>query len=184
MCKSLWTIVTVLFVCIGVPTARADTFTERTINFRVTVGPVLDTPTGSFVFDNTTNLFTSFEVVWDSIGFDLAACANGKGEPGGTNECGFSSNGPASFLALTSCETTDCGWSAIVSSETTDAVFTMGSSQWLVSGLSLGVGFRDGSAGGTFTVSTFDPGTGILMLAGVGLLGLMMRKRPATKRVT
>ena len=37
---------------------------------------------------------------------------------------------------------------------------------------------------GTFTVSptvvTFEPGTGILMLTGVGLLGLMMRKCPAT----
>jgi hypothetical protein len=178
MRKSLWIIVTVLIVGFGLPTARADTFTERTMNFRVTVGPVLDAPTGSFVFDNTTNLFTTFEVIWDGIGFDLAACANGQGEPGGTNECFGTSNGPASFLALTSCETTDCGWYAIVSSQTTDAVFTMGSSQWLISGLSLGVDL-DGSAEGTFTVSTFDPGTGILILTGVGLLGLMMQKRPA-----
>ena len=184
MRKSLLMIIIVVFVAIGVPTARADASTESNINFQVTTGDVFDAPTGSFIFDNTTNLFTTFEVAWDGIGFDLAACANGKGEPGGTNECGFSSkpDGLTSYLALISCDggTTDsCGWDANIVTFAADAFFDMFNRPWQIQGLSLGVGFREGNAAGTFTVPTFDPGTGPLILIGVGLLGLMMRKRPA-----
>lgn len=184
MRKSLLIIITMVFVAVGVPTAHADAFTESNINFQVTSGDVSDAPTGSFVFDNTTNLFTTFEVIWDGIGFNLAACANGKGEPGGNNECGFSSepNGLTSYLALISCDdgTTDsCGWDAGIVTFAEDAFFGMANGPWQIEEFSLGVGAREGNAAGTFTVSIFDPGTGILTLVGMGLLVLMVRKRQA-----
>jgi hypothetical protein len=44
-------------------TANADTFTDWTFNFTATNGS--PTPTGSFVFDDTTNRFTSLTVSWN-----------------------------------------------------------------------------------------------------------------------
>ena len=42
----------------AVPYAHADSFTDGTIDFTVTAGS--PAPTGSFVFDNTTNSTNSF----------------------------------------------------------------------------------------------------------------------------
>jgi hypothetical protein len=47
-------------------TANADTFTDGTFNFTVTNGS--PTPTGgSFVFNDTTNTFTSLTVSWNGV---------------------------------------------------------------------------------------------------------------------
>ena len=53
------------------PGAHADSITNGTINFTVDNGS--PTPTGSFVFDNTTSTFTSFTVDWDGAVFNFAS---------------------------------------------------------------------------------------------------------------
>lgn len=178
MRKSLWVSLVVLFGAIGAPAARADSLIPGWFHFTVNSGDVTAAPDGFFVFDSTTNLFTTFEVVWDSIGFDLAACANGAGHPDGNNECAFNSNAQASYLALVSCgNASSCGWGASVSSQTTDASFFMGTGGWLIGGLNLGVGFQDGAAGGPFTTTVPEAGSLLLLASGLmGLAGLRCRK--------
>ena len=70
MRKSFW-IMLALVVLGGGPAIHADTFTDGTLNFTVVsgTGPA---PTGSFVFDNITNVFNSFTVQWDGQTFDFA----------------------------------------------------------------------------------------------------------------
>jgi hypothetical protein len=70
MGKSLW-IIAMLFAAIVGPNARAGTITDGTFNFTVTSGGG-PTPTGSFVWDNTTNTFTSFTIQWDGAVFDFS----------------------------------------------------------------------------------------------------------------
>jgi hypothetical protein len=54
-----------------VPCALADSLTVGTITFTATQGSI---PTaGSFVFDNTTNVYTSFSITWDGAVFDYVA---------------------------------------------------------------------------------------------------------------
>ena len=63
-----------LFAAIGTPIAIADTITDGTLNFTVSTGK--PTPTGSFVFDNTTSTFMSFVVSWNGELFDFTSAAN------------------------------------------------------------------------------------------------------------
>jgi hypothetical protein len=75
MRKSLWIIPTLLlFAAIGAPTALATTVTDGTLNFTLINGT--PTPTGSFVFDNTTSTFTSFVVNWNGSLLDFGPRAN------------------------------------------------------------------------------------------------------------
>ena len=54
-----------------VPCALADSLTVGTITFTAAQGSI---PTaGSFVFDNTTNVYTSFTITWDGAVFDYVA---------------------------------------------------------------------------------------------------------------
>jgi hypothetical protein len=75
MRRIFWSFLAVLFVGVCTPYAHADSITEGTLNFTVTqVGPFHGTfiPTGSFVFDNTTNTLAIFTVNWDGAVFDFA----------------------------------------------------------------------------------------------------------------
>ena len=69
MRKSLWIILAVLIAAIGVPTAHADSITDGTFNF--TAGS--PTPTGSFVWDNTTSTWNSFNIDWNGLVFSFAS---------------------------------------------------------------------------------------------------------------
>ncbi len=57
-----------LFLACG---AHADTFVDATLSFTVSHGG--PAPTGSFIFDYTTNQFTSFMVSWDGSVYDFAS---------------------------------------------------------------------------------------------------------------
>ena len=66
MRKSHWMMALPLLVmAFGAPAAHADSLIEGNIQFMVTGGNVPVAPTGSFVYDGTTNLFTSFLIIWN-----------------------------------------------------------------------------------------------------------------------
>ncbi len=183
MRKTLWITLAALFVAIGAPNVRADSYTYRTIDFTVTGGNVPAAPTGSFIYDNTTNIFTSFEVVWNnSIGFLLADCANGSGQPAINLTCEGFSDSQTSFLALMWCDdatTSTCSWFAGTGPPdffSGDALLFMANGPWEISEFHLSICCAGEGANGTFTVSTPEPGTFGLMLLGIGLV-LLMRKR-------
>jgi len=74
MPASLRSIAVLLFLaCVGAPGAHAA-LVNATLDFTLTHGG--PTPSGDFVFDTTTNLFTSFLVQWDGNTYDFASIAN------------------------------------------------------------------------------------------------------------
>jgi|ERR1035441_4096932 hypothetical protein len=84
MRKSVWIIFTALFLAIVAPNAFADTVTDGSINFTYTsciFCTYAGGATGSFVYDNTTNTFTSFTVAWDSLLFDFTSLGNTFANP-------------------------------------------------------------------------------------------------------
>jgi hypothetical protein len=161
MRKSLWIILAVMVVAISAPNAHADSFTDGTINFTVTSGS--PTPTGSFVFDNTTDTFTSFAVDWDGAVFacaSLSCPSNLSANLTGGNWCAA---GPLSSNGVCAGPSFELGF----------VLFFPGP----------GTTFTDpaAAANGTFTVTTTsvatpEPSSVALMLLGVGLL-FVMRKR-------
>ena len=64
----------VFVLCFLPPNAHADSITTGTVNFTVLKGG--PTPTGSFSFDNTTNTFNYFSVIWNGafFPFDFLEC--------------------------------------------------------------------------------------------------------------
>ena len=166
--KTLGAVLCLVFaLCLAAPNAVADSIIDGTLNFTVTSGS--PSPTGSFVFDNTTNAFTSFTVDWDGVVYNYAAegitlaslglsgswCAYAPLNFSGicAQESGFLAGFPSFFLAG--------GFPRI------PELFT----------------FSDARAGasGTYTVTetavaTPEPSSLALMLSGVGLL-FAMRKR-------
>jgi hypothetical protein len=145
----------------AVTSAHADSITDGTLNFTVTaVGPFHGTytPTGSFVFDNTTDTLTSFAVNWNGVVFDFVPLFTGVdlavlGEGGHWSASGDEGvdtphpSGP--FFSLNG-----------------------------ISSSSHSGSFREGGAraSGTYTVNTPDPSSFTLTIVGLGAL-LMVRKR-------
>jgi hypothetical protein len=185
MLKTLWITLTVLFVAIGAPNAHADSYTDGTINFTVTAGNVAAAPTGSFVYDNTTNEFTDLTVHWTVLGFEiifpLTGCANGTGYGASVIVCTRTSDGQTSYQALTSCKvgtTETCTWWASTCFiGCYDDSFRLSSGEWLIAEIHLDASpYSELYAVGTFT--TPEPSSFGLMLLGIGLV-LVMRKRMA-----
>ena len=82
MRKIFWSVLAVLFVGVCTPYAHADSITKGTLNFTVTpflgvITTPTPAPTGSFVYDNTTNTLASFTVNWDGVVFDFAPLFTG-----------------------------------------------------------------------------------------------------------
>jgi hypothetical protein len=71
MRKSIWIILATLFGAVWAPHAEADSLLDGTFYFSVNSGS--PAPTGSFVFDQTTNTWTSFAVNWDGVVFNFAS---------------------------------------------------------------------------------------------------------------
>ena len=191
MRTSLCSILAALFFVIGAPAAFADSYTSASLVFTVThldngIFPSL--PTGSFIFDTSTNEFTSFTVDWVTAGndfrFDLTACANGAGEPPSTSlVCKGTSDGLTSYKALTLCNggaATNCNWTTFSefscsATECTEPTRFIGidSENWGIAEELLNSAEGNDSLiqDGTFAVVAPEPGT--LLLLGPGLLGLV-----------
>ena len=98
--KTIGAVLCLIFsLSFAAPNAHADSITDGTFNFTVTIGS--PTPTGSFVLDETTNTFTSLTVNWDGavftnfdlVGFSLNAATLDDILAGG----GWCAAGPADF---------------------------------------------------------------------------------------
>jgi hypothetical protein len=155
MRKSLWIILAAVFMAICAPYAHADSTIDGTLNFTVSSGS--PTPSGSFVFDNTTSTFTSFTVDWDGAVFNFAAEGITLGELANGNWCG---QGPANTTSPCAPEIFSLSGSAFLGS-----IFTPAE----------GGTFTDPSAfaAGTYTVTETvvgapEPSSVALMLAGIG----------------
>ncbi len=163
----------VFALCFAAPNAHADSLTDGTINFTVTSGS--PTPTGSFVFDNTTSTFTSFTVDWDGLVFDFTALANNLSA---TTIIGCASAGVFTFLVNDGCGINDRFFSGNFLG-TPGAVFGFGRLS-VFSQLVPASGTGDGAVGTfttqTTTVATPEPSSLAFMLSGVGLV-FAMRKR-------
>jgi hypothetical protein len=78
--------------------ASADTVIIYTLNF----SGGSPTPTsGSFTYDATEGLFTSFNVSWDGVSFDLLPSANGPVTQNYSAECDSGGSGAEFFALLT-----------------------------------------------------------------------------------
>ncbi len=174
MRKSILTIpLLLLFATIGAPAAHADFLTSGTLNF--TVGGGGPAPTsGTFVYDNTTSLFTNFDVEWDGIDWNF--------EPLLTSLGTVASNGifnglPSSILAPQN-------WYGFWEGFTPGGIgFDLNDPY---ENILVGTMSSDVLAGGTYYTTetsatpTPEPSTFGLMLIGLGLGAmLVMRKRYA-----
>jgi hypothetical protein len=199
MRKSLWIILPVLLVAIGAPNAHA-TVTDYTISFTCTIPPGCLSPTsGSFEYNNTTNQFTSFQVVWDGFTFDLTVIGGGANDPvigpNGSTPCVGTATGPqASLTIMTTCATDPTtNWTGLALSNGPQVFFRflsfIDNNTYVaffgnIPQSDIPVDLQDLAANGTFTTTittagaTPEPGTAVLWLTGI-LLMIVMRKRLA-----
>jgi hypothetical protein len=99
MRKPLWILFTALFTLMVTPNVYAGSVTTYTIHFEG-YGPL---PTGSFVYDDTTNQFLSFTVQWDGLTFDFMHGIYPPNDPSivaGGSPCLLGATGPLATLAL------------------------------------------------------------------------------------
>ena len=190
MRKSSWIIpVLLLLAATGAPNAHADSTTDGTITFTVANGPDA-APTGSFVYDNMTNMFTSFTVNWDSFAYDFTAAANGFTDASAAG-CSALPSGDA-FLEDLVCAPYPAAlglgsldpWTGAVNLPTLNG-FSFLFADFAGTGVCNGcdglvhpvlIGIDDGTYTVTLTTPTPEPGSYGLVLAGIGFL-LVMRKR-------
>jgi hypothetical protein len=101
--------IVLLFVAIGAPNARAGSITDYTIHFHCfSSGGCLPQPAGVFVYDDSTNQFIQFSVMWDGDSFDLTSAANSPDITGGGPPCIGGATGPQATLALmTTCDSSE-----------------------------------------------------------------------------
>jgi len=160
MRRALWIVLAAMTAAIAVPAAHADTITDGTITFTTTDG-LPDPTSGSFVFDNTTDTYSTFTVNWDGAIFDWT-----------TLDVLIPSSG--TWCAAAPNETAICD-----DRNTTFSFQNLNNDSFSGSFISV-----DGMANGTYTVAetvtttTPEPGLLGLMLTGIGVL-VVLRKRNA-----
>jgi PEP-CTERM motif-containing protein len=165
MFKALTFLATLLlFAAICTPAVHADTITDGTLTFTVVNSPG-PTPTGSFVFDNTTSVFTGYTIDWDGVVYDFTSAANIAGFATATYQ-------PSAYCA-----------SAPAAAFTCPPALPGAFSLFFFSLQPSSGTFSDPTAfaGGIYTITetvttTPEPSSVALMLAGIGFL-LAIRKR-------
>ena len=102
MIRKASTIAALLLAALFASNARADSITAYGINFVILLDELNPTipPSGSFLYDNTTNQFTAFSVLWDGFSFDLTSSANSPYLFNGGPRCISGYTGPQATLAL------------------------------------------------------------------------------------
>jgi len=193
MRNSLWIILTLL-VAIGAPSAHADTCplgntcTDYTITFTETTGsdPL---PTGTVVFDSTTSSISS-SIVWDGLSFafedsDLTASLLSPPILPLPASCLGATPAQEVLNTLEGCTGLPAAWNGLAPSNSGIAIFGLEilyppSDTSFSDGESV-LNLTDNSTqdAGILTISptvaTPEPGAGLLMLIGIGLV-LVMRK--------
>jgi hypothetical protein len=182
MRKSLCFTIAAVFAAIGATSAHADAIYPMT--FVTTAG---DAPTSAMVDCDSAGCPNSISATidWEGLTFTFSDATLTSGlEPGsdfaGNPNCDAAAGSSALvFQSLTTCSTYH-GWSVDESSASWILSLDTGTPGLFAE--ATGVGTLDEGAvasGGSFIVatSTPEPGSGALMLTGVALLGLMMRKR-------
>lgn len=167
MRKSFWIFLALLIMAVGAPVAHADTITDGTITFTLTSGSP-DPGNATFVFDNTTNTFTSFTGSWAGLGITFITTGVTLANlPASGTWCATSENGPGNGPCP---------------SQLPEGIGIL-----MISALPTGFivshnGSDEGyAASGTYTVteavvSTPEPGSVGLMLLGIGLVFVMRRR--------
>jgi hypothetical protein len=181
--RKLW-IIPVLFAAIGILNTRADSITDGTINFTLTVGAPLPT-TGSFVYDDTSNQFLNFTVGWDELTFNLTSAANSPTITAGGPACISGDTGAQATLALMDvCDTAGAYWDGTSPTMPVHAVPTFA---FVAAGplpgpqlITMAVFYtspttdtRDVGLGSYVTTTTTnmpEPGAGSLLLSGLGIV--------------
>jgi hypothetical protein len=177
MRKSLW-VVPILFLALGTSKVHADTVVTDNINFTCTSGSTCILPTsGTFTYDSTTHAFTNFVVVWDGSTINLETVANAGPNVQGVDSClGSATGGAATYLMMTSCPfNTYEPW--LAPSGGTFA-FTESLNGTNYSSIRAGsLSSSDTQSWGDFTLTeTPEPATYVLLLTGIGVILLTMRK--------
>ncbi len=164
MRRALWIVLAAMIVAMAVPTAHAQVY-DGTFNFVTTFGTPGPT-SSSFVFDETTNTYSTLTVDWDGAVFDWS--------------------GPDLISQFpTSGTWCAAGPDEIASCDDRNSTFSFGT----VNSTSFSGSFTDadGMANGTYTTTetlvTPEPSSLGLMLTGIGVLLLLrkLRKRNARR---
>jgi hypothetical protein len=187
MRKSLWITLAVVCVAIGATTAHADSIS--TFNFETTFGQA---PTSGVIDCDSAGCPNSITatIVWEGLTFDFSDAALTSGLEADIISVYPNCNAPDGSSALAyqtpdSCSGYD-GWDTIDFNGTWILSLDSGTPGGFTE--AMGVGTPDDGAiasGGSFVdpASTAEPGSGVLTLGGLALLGLMlMRKRIAQGR--
>jgi len=179
--------VALLITALGSTSAHADAITNYTITFTTTSGSPAPT-SGSFTYDSTTPAFSNFLVTWDGGTFDLTASANSPVLVG--TGCTGEASTPAYGFDIMSQTLGGCSVSYQWQSTTFinprfffDVGLTASPGIQDYIGGSIPSSLTAAGSSGDWTISavtaTPEPGTSVLTLSGLGLLGLLvvMRKR-------
>jgi hypothetical protein len=187
MRKSLWITLAVVCVAIGATTAHADSIS--TFNFQTTFG---EAPTSGVIDCDSAGCPNSITatILWEGLTFNFSDAALTSGLEADIVSVYPNCNAPdgssaLAYQTLDSCSGYD-GWDTIDFNGTWILSLDSGTPGGFTE--AMGVGTPDDGAiasGGSFVdpASTAEPGSSVLTLGGLALLGLMlMRKRIAQGR--
>jgi MYXO-CTERM domain-containing protein len=182
-------------MALATPTKVKADGVDYTINFTTTSGSPSPT-SGSFTYDSTTDQFTNFIVDWDNLEFDLTASANAPANFGAPTGCSGASLPGYGFLlmsqAIMGCNVT-YEWFGFAVPNIATAEFdffasaSINSVDAIITDNPLPSGSAPVGASGDWSiaaVTTPEPSTAPPMLAGLGVLGLLVviRKRVALRQ--